>query len=43
MIIQRYFVLFLKENIYYDPSLEPTKRDGSNDGHKICFLLEKYG
>ena len=29
--------LFLKENIYCDPSLEPSRRDGSNDGSQICF------
>ena len=31
-IIQGYFFLFLKENVYCDPSLELSLRDGSNDG-----------
>ena len=39
-IIQKYFFLFLNENICCDPSLEPSRRDGSNDGHKICFYGE---
>ena len=37
-IIQRYFFLFLNENICCDPSLEPSRRDGSNDGSQnMCF------
>ena len=31
-IIQRYFFLFLHENISCDPSLEPSQREGSNGG-----------
>ena len=31
------FFLFLNENICCDPSLEPSHREGSNDGHNICF------
>ena len=29
--------LFLNENIYCDPSLEPSLRDGSNDGSQNMF------
>ena len=32
------FFLFLNENICFDPSLEPSRQDGSNDGSKICFM-----
>ena len=32
IIIQRYFFLFHNENIHCDPSLEPSQRDGSNEG-----------
>ena len=39
-MIQRYFFLFLKENIHCDPSLEPSRRDGSNKGHNIGFCGE---
>ena len=39
-IIQRYFFLFLNKNICYDPSLEPSRRDGSNDGSQIGFYGE---
>ena len=38
-IIQRYFFLFLIENICCDPSLEPSRQDGSNDGLQNMFLL----
>ena len=41
-IIQSYFFLFLDENICCDPSSEPSRRDGSNDGLKYVFM-EKYG
>ena len=37
-IIQRYFFLFLKENIFCDPSLELSQRDSSNDGSRNIFL-----
>ena len=37
-ITQRYFFLFLNENICCDPSLEPSRRDGSNDGSQDMFL-----
>ena len=40
MIIQRYFFLFLKENLCCDPSLEPSRRDGSNDGSLNMFYGE---
>ena len=43
-LIQRYFLfVLLIENIYCDSLLEPSYRDGSNQGHSICFFLEKYG
>ena len=29
--------LFLTENIHCDPSLELPQRDGSNEGHNVCF------
>ena len=32
------FFLFLIENIYCDPSLEPSRRDGSNEDDNLCFL-----
>ena len=31
------FFLFLNENICCDPSLEPSRRDGSNDGSQNMF------
>ena len=37
-IIQRFFFLFLTENICCDPSLEPSRRDGSNDVSQNMFL-----
>ena len=39
-IIQRYFFLFLNENISCDPTLEPSKRDGSNDVSQNMFYGE---
>ena len=30
-------VLFLNKNICCDPSLEPSRCDGSNDGYNISF------
>ena len=41
-ILQEYFFLFLNENTSCDPSLEPSRRDGSNDGSQNVFM-EKYG
>ena len=32
MIIDGYFVLFLIETICCDPSSEPSRRDGSDEG-----------
>ena len=32
------FFLFLNENVCYDPSLEPSWRDGPNDGSQNMFL-----
>ena len=37
MVIQRYFSLFLNDNVCRDPSLELSWQEGSNDGHNICF------
>ena len=37
-IIQDNFFLFFNENICCDPSLEPSRRDGSNDGSRNIFL-----
>ena len=33
MIIQRYFPFFRNKNICFDPSLEPSRQDGSTFGH----------
>ena len=41
-MIQRYFFLFFNKNICCDPSLEPSQRDGSNDGVTTSVLLENY-
>ena len=30
---------FLHKNIFCDPSLEPSRRDGSNEGSQHMFLL----
>ena len=30
--------LFLNENVFCDPSLEPSGGDGSNDGSENMFL-----
>ena len=35
-----FFFLFLHENICCDPSLEPSRRDGSNDGSQNTFYGE---
>ena len=37
-VIQRYFFLFLNENIYCDPSLGRSRRDGSNDGSQNMYF-----
>ena len=34
------FFLFINENICCDPSLEPSRRDGSNDGSQDMFYGE---
>ena len=34
------FLLYLTENIYCDPSIEPPRQDGSNEGCNICFYGE---
>ena len=31
--------IFLYENKYFDHSLEPSRRDGSNEWVKTCFVL----
>ena len=33
-------ILFLNENICCDPSLEPSRRDGSNDRPQNMFLMD---
>ena len=35
-------IFFLNETICCDPSLEPSRRDGSNEGPQYIFM-EKYG
>ena len=37
MIIEGYFFLFLIETICYDPSSEPSRRDGSDEGSQRMF------
>ena len=32
--------IFFYKNIFCDPSLEPSDRDGSNDGSQHMFLLK---
>ena len=32
MIIEGYVFLFLFETIYFDPSSEPSRQDGSDEG-----------
>ena len=32
---QTYFSYLSNETMRYDPSLEPSRRDGSNEGHNI--------
>ena len=39
-IIQTYFFLLLNENIHCEPSLEPSRRDGSNEGLQRMFNEE---
>ena len=34
--------LFLSENIQYEPSLEPSQRDSSNEGFKSLFPCKIY-
>ena len=41
--MQQYFFLFLKKNIFCDPSLETSQQDGSNDGSQNKFYMEKQG
>ena len=35
--------LFLNVNIFCDPSLEPSRRDGSNEGSQNMFLWRHMG
>ena len=37
------FFLFLNENICCDPSLEPSPRDGSNEGSQHMFSRSDMG
>ena len=32
--------MYLYKNIFYDPSLEPSHRDGSNEGSQHMFLFK---
>ena len=44
-IIHRQVFLYLDENIYCNPSLEPSQRDGSNDESQNMFFgknLDNY-
>ena len=36
------FFLFLNENECFDHSLEPSQRDGSNDGSQHYFLWKRW-
>ena len=36
--VKKLFFLFPSKNICCDPSLEPSRRDGSNDGSQNMFL-----
>ena len=40
MIIEGSFFLFLIETICCNPSSEPSRRDGSDEGHNIHFCAE---
>ena len=35
--------LISQGNICCDPSFEPSRRDGSNDGSQIYIFTENYG
>ena len=39
MIIKGNFSLFFRLSIHCDPSLEPSRRDGSKEGSQCMFLL----
>ena len=39
MIIKGFFSLFFRLSIHCDPSLEPSRRDGSKEGSQCMFLL----
>ena len=36
--IKGYLAIFLHENIFCEPSLEPSHRDGSNEGSQHVFI-----
>ena len=40
MIFEVLIFLFLNETICCDPSSEPSRRDGIDEGHYICFCAE---
>ena len=35
-------IFLLNGNICCDPSLEPSRQDGSNDGSQNMFYMENY-
>ena len=41
MIISRYLAIFVNQNIFCDPPLEPSRQDGSNEGSQHMFSLRK--
>ena len=45
IIIEGYFFLFLIETLHCDPSSEPSRRDGSDEGSQcifVCRIKENY-
>ena len=38
-VVKGHFSLFFHVNIYCDPSLEPPRRDGSNEGSQCMYWL----
>ena len=37
------FFLYLNKNVCCDPSLEPSRQDGSHVGSQNMFCMENYG
>ena len=40
--ISHFSMKIFNENMCCDHSLEPSRRDGANDGHKICFYRDMW-